>query len=83
MTQVIENILTDEELGIYDNFYHEVVNGKLKERAAQHRHDLGSHVAQKQSKVENITQVSPFKIVSHFSQLDFGPIGLFYVGDDR
>ena len=56
-TQVLQNVLEDEELAVYESFYHEIVQGKLAKKAAGHRHDLGSHVAQKKPEVENITQV--------------------------
>ena len=53
----MEDILTENELEIYRSFYHEVIAGKLAESAMNHRHDLGNHVDQKKTSVENITQV--------------------------
>ena len=53
---MLENILTNKELQLYRDFYHEVMEGKLAESAKPHRHDLGNHVDRKVSSVENITQ---------------------------
>jgi len=64
-TQVLQNVLKDEELAIYESFYHEIVQGSLAKKAAGHRHDLGSHVAQKKPEVENITQVNYGSVLSN------------------
>ena len=48
--------MTNKELQLYRDFYHEVMEGKLAESAKPHRHDLGNHVDRKVSSVENITQ---------------------------
>ena len=53
----LEGILTNTELDIYQKFYKDVMEGKLRTTVENHRHDLGSHVDQNQKGVENITQV--------------------------
>lgn len=52
---VLDGLLSDEELSLYDSLYEDFMTGKLD--ASHHRHDLGSHAQQKVDKCENITQI--------------------------
>ena len=52
---VINGVLSQDEVSLYNGLYEDFISGKLD--ASNHRHDLGSHVELKTKAKENITQI--------------------------
>lgn len=52
---VINGVLSQDEVSLYNGLYKDFISGKLD--ASNHRHDLGSHVELKTKAKENITQI--------------------------
>lgn len=51
----LENLLEEPLVDTYRRFYDKFLTGEID--SSRHRHDLGSHADQKQTSVENITQI--------------------------
>eukprot|EP00117_Sycon_ciliatum_P040360 scpid53446/ scgid3887/ Phytanoyl-CoA dioxygenase domain-containing protein 1 len=67
---VIEDVLDQEELDVYKEIYRQLMEGEID--SSSHRHDLGSHVEQKQKGAENVCQIMWPSV--YVDQLECGPL---------